>query len=100
MTSLVSRLDDPHSWLHLPRPTARLRLTVLYGTLFTLAGTALLAFTYWLFDRATAGATILPRVTWGHACLHKELACQVRAQAEVHAHQLDLHTLLTQSGTR
>jgi signal transduction histidine kinase len=99
VTGLASRLTDPPSWLHLPRPTARLRLTVLYGSLFTLAGAALLAFTYWLFDRAAAGKSILPAGQPGnHGCLRKDLACQVRAQAFIHVHQLDLHTLLTQSG--
>jgi signal transduction histidine kinase len=99
VTGLASRLNDPPSWLHLPRPTARLRLTLLYGSLFTLAGAALLAFTYWLFDSATAGKRILPAAQPGnHECLLKDLACPVRAQALIHVHQLDLHTLLTQSG--
>ena len=49
------RLPGPPSWLPLPRPTARLRLTMLYGCSFMVAGVSLLAFTYWLFDRATAG---------------------------------------------
>jgi signal transduction histidine kinase len=33
---------------------------MLYGGLFTLAGAGLLAFTYWLFDRATADTVFLP----------------------------------------
>jgi signal transduction histidine kinase len=41
------------SWLRLPRRTARLRLTVLYGGLFVLSGAALVAITYGLFERAT-----------------------------------------------
>ena len=49
------RLPAPPSWLPLPRRTARLRLTMLYGCSFMVAGVSLLAFTYWLFDRATAG---------------------------------------------
>jgi signal transduction histidine kinase len=56
MTSRGSRLAAPPSWLRRPRPTARLRLTLLYGCLFTLAGAGLLGFTYWLFDRAIGGA--------------------------------------------
>jgi signal transduction histidine kinase len=44
----------PRSWLRLPRRTARLRLTALYGSLFLLSGAALLAGTYVLFERATA----------------------------------------------
>jgi signal transduction histidine kinase len=47
-TRLASR-----SWLRLPRRTARLRLTALYGGLFLLSGVALVAITYALFERAT-----------------------------------------------
>ncbi len=43
----------PRSWLQLPRRTARLRLTALYGGLFLLSGVALVATTYVLFERAT-----------------------------------------------
>jgi signal transduction histidine kinase len=43
----------PPSWLRLPRRTARLRLTTLYGGLFLLSGVALVAVTYVLFERAT-----------------------------------------------
>jgi signal transduction histidine kinase len=86
------------SRLQLPRPTARLRLTLLYGSLFTLAGAALLGFTYWLFDRATAGKTILPQPRHQTMRLHKDLPYQEFAQAYIHQHALDLHTLLTQSG--
>ena len=41
------------SWLRLPRRTARLRLTALFGGLFLLSGAALVAVTYTLFERAT-----------------------------------------------
>ena len=41
------------SWFRLPRRTARLRLTALYGGLFLLCGAALVAVTYGLFERAT-----------------------------------------------
>jgi signal transduction histidine kinase len=43
-----------HAWLHMPRRTARLRLTALYGGLFLISGAALVAVTYLLFERATA----------------------------------------------
>jgi signal transduction histidine kinase len=51
-------MSDAHrlartSLLRLPRRTARLRLTVLYGGLFVLSGAALVAITYVLFERAT-----------------------------------------------
>jgi signal transduction histidine kinase len=49
--------------VRLPRRTARLRLTVLYGGLFLLSGVALVATTYVLFERATALSTPqLPKV--------------------------------------
>jgi signal transduction histidine kinase len=41
--------------LRLPRRTARLRLTALYGGLFLVCGIALLAITYLLFERAVGG---------------------------------------------
>ena len=44
----------PTSWLHLPRRTARLRLTALYCGLFLVSGAMLVALTYVLFERATA----------------------------------------------
>jgi hypothetical protein len=55
MTSPAARLAAPLARLPRPRPTARLRLTLIYGSLFILAGAALLGFTYWLFDQATSG---------------------------------------------
>jgi signal transduction histidine kinase len=42
------------TWLHVPRRTARIRLTALYGGLFLTSGAALVAATYLLFERATA----------------------------------------------
>ena len=57
MTGLLARLA-PAAWLRAPRPTARLRLTLLYGALFLLSGAALLAATYLLFEQATATATL------------------------------------------
>ena len=56
------RLASP-SWLRLPRRTARLRLTALYGGLFLLTGAALAAITYVLFERATEYRTPpLPKI--------------------------------------
>jgi hypothetical protein len=40
------------AWLRPPRPTARLRLTLLYGSLLTVAGAALLGFTYLMWEVA------------------------------------------------
>jgi signal transduction histidine kinase len=100
MTGLTARLTAPASRLQPPRPTARLRLTLLYGGLFTLAGAGLLGFTYWLFDRATAGKRILPVPKPGHntGCLRKDPGCQKLVRDALARHALDLHTLLAQSG--
>ncbi|MFC5754120.1 sensor histidine kinase [Actinomadura rugatobispora] len=46
------------SRLRLPNRTVRLRLTLLYGALFLVCGTALLAITYVLMDHATADGYI------------------------------------------
>jgi signal transduction histidine kinase len=98
----MTGLATPPSWLHLPRPTARLRLTLLYGCLFTVAGAGLLGFTYWLFDRATGGGKrILPSPPPGRgfSCLPSDSHCQqlARAWRAQYAAGL-LHTLLAQSG--
>jgi signal transduction histidine kinase len=52
IASVLGRLT-PTTWLHAPRPTARLRLTLLYGTLFLLSGAVLLVVTYVLAAHAT-----------------------------------------------
>jgi signal transduction histidine kinase len=109
MTGLASRLAAPASWLRVPRPTARLRLTLLYGCLFTLAGAGLLGFTYWLFDRATAGVQLLQfRLRPDHdrgqlvGCRNVNSPllqpgwCQAN-RAAVNQHGFDLHALADQS---
>jgi signal transduction histidine kinase len=64
----------PPSWLRLPRRTARLRLTALYGGLFLLSGVALVAVTYLLFERATEyRAPHLPKIPHTAAILHLQL---------------------------
>ncbi len=64
----------PASWLRLPRRTARLRLTALYGGLFLLSGVALVAVTYVLFERATEyKAPHLPKVPRTAAIEHLQL---------------------------
>ncbi|MGO9669860.1 MAG: sensor histidine kinase [Streptosporangiaceae bacterium] len=68
------RLLAPPSWLRLPRRTARLRLTVLYGCLFLAAGAGLLTVTFWLVDRATAGAVV---ASAGHFVAVPGRACRV-----------------------
>jgi len=76
MTSLTGRPGAPRTWRRLPRRTARLRLTLLYGSLFTVCGAGLLGFTFWLFYRATAGKRL---VHWEPAT--DKLSCPVGAQA-------------------
>src|SRR5215472_10943657 len=104
----LGRLLSPPSWLPLPRRTARLRLTVLYGCSFMVAGVSLLAVTFWLFDRATAGTQppgpIAPIVYCSGASprpsvlrqvpppCHHLLQLQAAAQKA-----LDVHELLVQS---
>jgi signal transduction histidine kinase len=64
----------PPSWLRLPRRTARLRLTALYGGLFLLSGVALVATTYVLFERATEYRTPhLPTIPHTPAIEHLNL---------------------------
>ncbi|MEV4800911.1 HAMP domain-containing sensor histidine kinase [Nonomuraea sp. NPDC049421] len=48
-------LPVPARLLRRPRPTLRLRLTLVYGALFLLAGLTLLAVTYLLFDQQLKG---------------------------------------------
>jgi signal transduction histidine kinase len=125
MTRGARRLFTPASWLRLPRRTARLRLTVLYGALFTAAGAALLGVTFWLFQRSTAGAVF----SWNNrfAPVYHGIRCQITAVPQASAappaprfrvvkvpsacqllmrnqiaalhglHSIDLHTLIIQS---
>lgn len=104
MTTLAARITAPPSWRRLPRRSARLRLTMLYGSLFSLSGAGLLGFTFWLFYRATANSQIVPkpRAPWsrgqhGAVCNPNRNDCVIN-QAEARIHALDLHTLLVQSG--
>ena len=64
----------PRSWPGIPRGTARLRLTALFGCLFLLAGVALVAVTYVLFQRATElKQPHLPKVPHASAIQHLQL---------------------------
>jgi hypothetical protein len=51
MAGLAARLSR-RRWLRAPRPTARLRLTLLYSALFLASGAVLLAATYLLVEKA------------------------------------------------
>jgi signal transduction histidine kinase len=94
---------------------------VLYGCLFTVAGVGLLAVTFWLFERTTAGAVISSDKHYGQgirriACkgaqfglprpggprrIHIPPACRqllnLQTLALNRVHAIDLHTLLIQS---
>jgi signal transduction histidine kinase len=101
VTSLAARLAGPAARMPRPRPTARLRLTLLYGSLFTLAGGGLLGFTYWLFDQGTnGGRRVLPSPPpgGGAVCLRSDTRCQKDVISWELQHRFDLHTLATQSG--
>jgi signal transduction histidine kinase len=110
MTTVTGHLAALPSRLGLPRPTARLRLTLLYGGLFILAGAALLGFTYWLVDRATGTKVFpvqleLPVIHSGFiapSCRLRDSGCaaamvrSIRAAAR-YENWVDLHALLAQS---
>jgi signal transduction histidine kinase len=107
----TGRMSPRARWLRLPRPTVRLRLTLLYGTLFLCCGAGLLAITYLLVDHAITGnftytytgpdgiGTIscrpAPRPGSGQAGRSALLGCQVLA---VEAHATLMHHLLVYSG--
>jgi HAMP domain-containing protein len=59
----------PRSWLRLPRRTARLRLTLLYGGLFLACGVALLTITYGLV-RASVPRDVPQAVTYPNGREH------------------------------
>src|SRR5215472_12802047 len=55
----------PRRWLRLPRRTVRLRLTLVYGSLFLLSGAALLAVTYLLVSRSMPTAPSTAKASAG-----------------------------------
>jgi signal transduction histidine kinase len=85
----------------MPRPSVRLRLTLLYGSLFLVSGAVLLAITYLLFRRATGINLIIPT---GPVQVGSEADRAVRAMAETafasaeRRRADDLRQLLIQSG--
>jgi len=98
MTALSARVAASAAGRWLPRRTARLRLTMLYGCLFTLCGAGLLGFTFWLFDQATAGGILPtgPGSSPAECGQHPKCSGDVQLPAWV-IHAFDLHTLLVQS---
>jgi hypothetical protein len=106
----------PRRWLlRLPSRTVRLRLTLLYSSLFLVSGTALLAITYILVRRAGGPDLVVeggnPRGPAGpralkEALANPEVARYVRHVARqqyaraLSAHVEDLNQLLVRSGSR
>ena len=83
-------------WLHLPSRTVRLRLTLLYGGLFFLAGVALLAITYVIFRRASRVNLLVPNGPT-HSAAAQDAATE-RRYAELVRHSTDaLHHGLLRS---
>jgi signal transduction histidine kinase len=77
----IPRLRRP-AWLLLPRRTARLRFTAIYGALFLLSGALLLATTYVLFQRVTEqAAPRLPKVPRAPAIQPLKLSAPALPQA-------------------
>jgi len=108
------RLPDllrPHGLPHLPPRTVRLRLTALYGALFTVSGAVLLGITY-LLVRSTGSLVLFSNGTARRLEVQNAgsslgtgnipapmqgIAQQFRDQA-VRQQNAELHQLLTQSG--
>jgi signal transduction histidine kinase len=88
----------------LPRPSVRLRLTLIYGGLFLFSGAVLLAITYVLFGRATEGPVFTSTTRIGPGPRGLPSAEQLQAQTERldaaadRQHAAELHELLLQSG--
>ena len=94
---------SPRGWLHLPRRTARLRLSLLYGALFSLSGAILLTITYLLFERAIGeqgGRIPTPRTIPRPPTIQQQhAALGAAAQAALAARNAaDKHDLLVNSG--
>jgi signal transduction histidine kinase len=70
MTSHAKRPPVPHAWLRLPRRTARLRLSLLYGGLFLICGAGLLAITYVLVSANLPSTINVPGVPISHTSPH------------------------------
>jgi hypothetical protein len=81
---------DLFGWRRLSERSVRLRLTVLYGSLFFVSGALLLALTYVLVRRATAGGFVTVPTGMG--------VTPTGAPAETAtSHLIELHQLVVQS---
>ncbi len=79
-------------WLRLPRPTARLRLSILYGTAFLACGAAVIAVIYLLFGHATppAASSGRPEILPGS---HETVGLKVPVAAVQRAGRYDVITV-------
>ncbi|GAA2120172.1 sensor histidine kinase [Actinomadura alba] len=85
------RLRDllrPRVSAHLSLRTVRIRLTALYGALFTISGAALLTITYWLMRRSKAGLVVIA---------YDDSGPEIREHLK-RVREAQLRELLTQSG--
>jgi signal transduction histidine kinase len=94
MIRLAATRVVPSWWPRVPRRTARLRLTLLYGALFLLSGVSLLAITYLLFDRAISQQSGL---ALGYGEFHPAFSPQ--QEYLLAARAADKRDLLVASGT-
>ncbi len=79
-------------------PTVRLRLTLLYGALFLVSGTALLAITNLLFRRSTGINLIVPTEEPNDLSPHLRHVVESKFTKLEHVHGENLHQLLVGSG--
>lgn len=86
---------------HLPRRTVRVRLTLLYGGLFLISGTALLGITYALFQQATRYTKPqLPRIPHTPAIHNPQLLPQLtHIQSQLARDQHELVRLVPKGAT-
>jgi signal transduction histidine kinase len=96
---LIERmLDRRPGW---PRPTARLRLTFFYGSLFLVAGAGLLTITYLLVRSAPIGKIGIPALaskSFSKPPPSGQASKFVRNAQALATHAIDLHQLITGSG--
>jgi signal transduction histidine kinase len=113
MRNLRPRSGRPR-WLRLPRPTARLRLSILYGAAFLACGAVVLVFAYLLYahithispgGRQTVGVPTQPLVqVSGHATTHVSgqpegvTLDQKAAEASAAAFQAQINAALQEAG--
>jgi two-component system sensor histidine kinase VanS len=83
--------------MHLPPPTVRLRLTLLYGGLFLVSGVALLVATYLIFRGATGVNLIVPNGN-PHQSIGADAATRLKYAQIIRRSSVELHHGLLWSG--